>query len=63
MNNLPLMPPEERSLPVPYAIANVPQAKVGDIVQSLINDDQVAELRVKQQADGKFILTPRKVMA
>jgi hypothetical protein len=63
MNNLSQMPLEKWTLPTPYPITNVPQAKVGDVVQSLINDDQVAELQVKQQTDGKFILTPKKVMA
>lgn len=57
------MPLEKRTLPTPYPITNVPQAKVGDIVQTLIDDDQVAELQVKQQTDGKFILIPKKVMA
>lgn len=62
-NRPPLMPPEKRILPVPYPLPNVPQAKVGDIVQTFIDDDQVAELQVKQQTDGKFILIPRKIMA
>lgn len=43
---------------VPPPISDVPKSKVGEVVQDFIDFDEVVELRVDEQSNGKFTVTP-----
>ena len=43
---------------MPPPIKDVPPDKVGEVVQDFIDLDNVRELQVKQQTNGKFTVTP-----
>jgi hypothetical protein len=43
---------------MPPAVRNIPSDQVGDVVQTFIDTDHVKELKVVQQADGTFTITP-----
>lgn len=52
------MPSPKSKLPPP--IKDIPPPEVGDTVQSFIDNDDVTQMKVKQQADGNFTVTPEK---
>jgi hypothetical protein len=52
------MPPKASKLPQPEE--DVTPDKVGDTVQSFIDDDGVKQMDVSQQNDGNFTITPEK---
>lgn len=43
---------------MPPPIIDIPQDKVGEVVQDFIDNDDAKELKVAQQANGKFTVTP-----
>ena len=43
---------------LPEPISEVPSEQVGEIVQEFIDYDGVKRLKVEQQANGKFTVTP-----
>lgn len=43
---------------MPPPIKDVPQEKVGEVVQDFIDFDNIRELQVVRQANGKFTITP-----
>jgi hypothetical protein len=47
-------------MPVPDPIKDIPEEKVGEIVQSFIDNDGVKELAVKRQKNGAYTVTPVK---
>jgi hypothetical protein len=52
------MPPKKSKLP--KQITDIPAGKVGEVVQSFVDEDGVKEMDVTQQTDGTFTVTPTK---
>lgn len=52
------MAPKTSNLPKP--ITDIPPDKVGEVVQSFIDDSGVKQMDVCQQKDGNFTVTPEK---
>lgn len=46
---------------LPEPITSIPQEDVGNVVQRSIDYDGVVQLEVKQQPDGTFTVTPKKL--
>jgi len=45
---------------MPKTMQDVPKDKVGEVVQSLLDNDEVKNLQVEQQPDGSFTVTPKR---
>lgn len=45
-------------MPLPTPLSDVPQNKVGEVVQDFLDFDDVKEVQAQQQPDGKFTVTP-----
>ena len=45
---------------VPNPIRNIPKNDVSDVVQKFIDYDEVTEMEVFKQPDGKFTVVPTK---
>lgn len=43
---------------VPPPVSDVPPDQVGSVVQDFIDFDDVVELKVSKQSNGKFTVTP-----
>lgn len=43
---------------VPAPISDIPADHVGEVVQDFIDNDGVEDLKVDQQPNGKFTVTP-----
>ena len=43
---------------LPGPISDIPSDHVGEVVQDFIDNDDVKELSVTQQPNGKFTVTP-----
>lgn len=43
---------------VPPSVTDVPSDQVGSVVQDFIDFDDVVELKVDKQSNGKFTITP-----
>jgi len=52
------MPLPKRELP--KTIQDVPKDKVGEVVQSFVDNDGVKNLQVEQQPNGSFTVTPKR---
>ena len=50
------MPLPKRELP--KTIQDVPKDKVGEVVQSFVDNDGIKNLQVEQQPNGSFTVTP-----
>jgi len=44
---------------LPKPLADIPKENVGQVVQSFIDNDGVRKLKVEQQPNGSFIITPQ----
>ncbi len=45
---------------MPKTMQAVPKDKVGEVVQSFLDNDGVKHLQVEQQPDGSFTVTPKR---
>ena len=52
------MPLPKREMP--KTIEDVPKDKVGEVVQSFLDNDEVKNLQVEQQPDGSFTVRPKR---